>query len=119
MAKDKIYILGISAFFHDSAASLICDGEIVAAAQEERFTRIKGDASFPINSIEYCLKEAGIDINGLTEIVFYDKPIKKFDRILSSYMHRAPVGVASFVKAVPLWLKDKLWIEDLIKKTLK
>lgn len=113
------YILGISAFYHDSAAALIKNGEIVAAAEEERFTRIKGDSDFPIRSIRFCLNQAGIGVDDLSQIVFYDKPILKFDRILASYIHTAPKGLQSFLKAVPIWLKSKLWVEDQIRKTLK
>jgi len=112
-------ILGISAFYHDSAAALIKDGEIIAAAQEERFSRLKGDSSFPNMAIQYCLSEARISIDDVNHIVFYDKPIIKFERILSSYIHRAPWGLLSFIKAIPIWLKKKLWVEDLIKKELK
>jgi carbamoyltransferase len=112
------YVLGISAFYHDAAAAILKDGEILAAASEERFTRKKGDADFPKFSIEYCLKETGITISELEEIVFYDKPIQKFDRILASYIHRAPLGVESFLKAIPMWLKKKLWTEDEILKKL-
>ena len=115
----KIYILGISAFYHDSAAAVICNGEIIAAAQEERFTRKKADASFPINAINFCLSYANIEINDIDEVVFYDKPILKFDRILASYLHTAPLGIRSFFKAIPLWLREKLWVEDQIKKDLK
>ncbi|NLY74383.1 MAG: carbamoyltransferase [Firmicutes bacterium] len=112
------YILGISAFYHDSAAALLRDGEIIAAAAEERFTRKKGDSGFPSRAIEYCLKEAGIDAGRLDHVVFYDKPVLKFDRILASYIHTAPKGLASFLKAIPLWLREKLWVEDLIRKEL-
>lgn len=115
----KIYILGISAFYHDSAAAVICNGEIIAAAQEERFTRKKADASFPINAINFCLDYANIKISDIDEVVFYDKPILKFDRILASYLHTAPLGIRSFFKAIPLWLREKLWVEDQIKKDLK
>jgi carbamoyltransferase len=111
-------VLGISAYYHDSAAAIVVDGEIVAAAQEERFTRKKGDASFPINSIKYCLKEASLDVNKLSAVVFYDKPIVKFERIISSYIHNAPKGIGSFLQAIPLWLKSKLWIEDEIRNKL-
>lgn len=113
------YILGISAFYHDSASVLLKDGEIVAASQEERFTRRKGDESFPINSIQYALSEENITVSDIDFVVFYDKPILKFDRILASYIHRAPFGIRSFLMAVPLWLKSKLWTEDVIKKELK
>lgn len=115
--KDS-YILGISALYHDSASVLLKNGEIIAASQEERFTRKKGDENLPINSILYALKVAGITINEVDHIVFYDKPILKFDRILASYIHTAPKGLASFLKALPLWLKSKLWTEDQIKKEL-
>ncbi|MGC8765511.1 MAG: carbamoyltransferase family protein [Brevinematia bacterium] len=111
-------ILGISAFYHDSAAALVIDGDIVAAAQEERFTRKKGDADFPINAINYCLKEGGLEVNQLDAIVFYDKPIVKFERIIASYIHRAPAGLRSFLQAIPIWLKSKLWTEDEIKRRL-
>ncbi|MCK4908184.1 MAG: hypothetical protein KAS64_11570, partial [Spirochaetes bacterium] len=114
-----IYILGISAFYHDSAASLIKNGEIIAAAQEERFTRKKGDSSFPLNAVKYCLKQAGIKTGRLDHIVFYDKPILTFDRLLASYIHTVPRGLLSFVKAIPLWLRSKLWIEDTVKKELE
>ncbi len=113
-----MYILGISAFYHDSSASLLCDGTIIAAVQEERFTRKKADSSFPINSINYCLEFAGITIDEIEYIVFYDKPIQKFDRILASYLHTAPHGILSFLKSIPLWLKEKLWTEEIIQKKL-
>ncbi len=113
-----MYILGISAFYHDSAAAIIKDGDIVAACQEERWTRKKGDESFPINSINYCVKEAGITLDQLEAIVFYDKPIVKFERIISSYIHKAPIGLKSFLQAIPLWLKAKLWTEETIRKEL-
>jgi carbamoyltransferase len=113
-----IFILGISAFYHDSAAVLVKNGEIIAAAEEERFTRYKGDNNFPINAILFCFHEAGIVIDNVDYVVFYDKPILKFDRILASYIHTAPIGVASFIKSIPLWLKSKLWTEDQISKEL-
>ena len=112
----KINILGISAFYHDSAACLVRDGEIVAAAQEERFTRKKHDHRFPANAIEYCLREAGISNEELDHVVFYDKPWIKFERLLETYLAFAPVGIASFMKAMPLWLKKKLWMDDYIRK---
>jgi carbamoyltransferase len=112
------YILGISAFYHDSAAALLKNGEIVAAASEERFTRKKGDDSFPSNAIDFCLHHAGVTVSDLTHVVFYDKPVLKFDRILAQYIHTAPRGLSSFLKAVPLWLKSKLWTEDTIRKEL-
>jgi carbamoyltransferase len=109
-----MYILGISAFYHDSAACLIKDGAIVAAAQEERFTRKKHDQNFPLKSIEYCLREAGIPGSELDLVAFYDKPLLKFERILETYLAFAPKGLSSFIKAMPLWIKKKLWIKDLI-----
>ena len=113
-----MYILGISAFYHYSAASIIKDGYILAAAQEERFTRIKHDQNFPINAIKYCLKEAGITAQQLDYIAFYDKPFIKFERILETYLAYAPHGIKSFMKAIPLWIKKKIWMKELIKKEL-
>ena len=113
-----MYILGISAFYHDSAASLIEDGEILAAAQEERFTRIKNDADFPIHAIRYCLDEAGISLDQITAITFYDKPLIKFERLLETYLAFAPFGLTSFLKAMPIWIKDKLFLKLKIKKEL-
>ena len=101
-------ILGISAFYHDSAAALVVDGEIIAAAQEERFTRNKHDYSFPQNAIDYCLEEAGISAADLDYVAFYDKPIRKFERLLETYLAYAPAGYGSFRRAMPLWLKEKL-----------
>jgi len=111
-------ILGISAFYHDSAACLVVDGEIIAAAQEERFTRVKHDHNFPTNSVRYCLKEAGLTAHELDYIGFYDKPLLKFDRLLETYLDYAPRGFSSFLKAMPLWLKEKLWMPDLIRTEL-
>ena len=111
-------ILGISAFYHDSAACLVDKGEIIAAAQEERFTRKKHDYAFPSNAIEYCLSEAGIVGSQLDFIAFYDKPFLKFERLLETYLTYAPAGIRSFVKAMPLWIKQKLWMKDLIQKQL-
>src|SRR3954468_9859441 len=102
-------ILGISAFYHDSAACLLNDGEIVAAAQEERFTRKKGDSDFPSRAVEYCLKAGGITASDLTYVGFYDKPLLKFERILETYLAIAPNGFKSFLKAGPLWMKEKLY----------
>ncbi len=107
-------ILGISAFYHDSAACLVQDGKIVSAAQEERFSRKKHDHSFPENSINYCLENSNLKAEDLDYIVFYDKPLLKFERILETYLAYAPCGIVSFMKALPLWIKDKLWIKDLI-----
>src|SRR5690348_14731995 len=104
-----IFTLGISAFYHDSAACLLRSGDIVAAAQEERFTRIKGDASFPTRAIEYCLAAGGIGIGELSSVGFYDKPLLKFERILETYLSIAPRGFSSFLKAGLLWIKEKLF----------
>lgn len=113
-----MYILGISAFYHDSAAALIKDGAIIAAAQEERFTRKKHDHRFPKNAINYCLNEAKININDIDIVTFYDKPILKFERLLETYLSYAPIGIKSFIKAMPLWIKEKLWMKELIKTEL-
>lgn len=111
-------ILGISAFYHDSAACLVRDGEIAAAVQEERFTRKKHDFSFPSNSIKWCLKKEGIDVNDMDFIVFYEKPWIKFERILETAITCAPAGIRQFVQAMPLWLRQKLWIPEIIVKEL-
>ncbi len=111
-------ILGISAYYHDSAAALVVDGEIAAAAQEERFTRKKHDFNFPKNAVKYCLEHAGISAQDLNYVGFYDKPFIKFERILETYLAYAPFGLRSFLKAMPLWLSKKLWIRDVIKKEL-
>lgn len=113
-----IYILGISAFYHDSAACLVRGGDIVAAAQEERFTRKKHDASFPTQAIAFCLKEANITLKDVTYIGFYDKPFIKFERILFTYLAYAPFGLFSFLKAIPLWIKEKIFLKDLIRSQL-
>ncbi|OQY79315.1 MAG: hypothetical protein B6D45_01005, partial [Ignavibacteriales bacterium UTCHB3] len=110
------YILGISAFYHDSAAALLKDGEIIAAAQEERFTRKKHDHKFPVNAVKFCLKYAGINAGQLEAIAFYDKPFLKFNRIIETYLSYPGRGLNSFMLAMPLWLKQKLWIPDLIEK---
>ena len=110
-------ILGISAFYHDSAACLVQDGNIVAAAQEERFSRKKHDHRFPENAIKYCLDSAGINGQNLDYIAFYDKPFLKFERILQTYHEYAPKGLRSFLKAMPLWISQKLWIKDLIRNS--
>lgn len=111
-------ILGISCYYHDAAAALIQDGKIVAAAQEERFTRKKHDADFPINAIEYCLKQGKIQHKDVDLVCFYDKPFLKFERILETYLGFVPKGIQSAWKALPIWIKDKLWISDLIQKQL-
>ena len=113
-----MYILGISAFYHDSAACLLKDGEIIAAAQEERFTRIKHDPGFPHHAIKYCLEEAQLDSELLDQVVFYEKPFLKFERLLETYLAFAPKGFKSFLKAMPIWIKDKLFQKTAILKKL-
>ena len=111
-------ILGISAFYHDSAAALVEDGEIVAAAQEERFTRIKHDARFPTNAVAWCLEQAGAGAETIDHIAFYDKPFLKFERLLETYVAFAPKGFRSFRMALPLWLKEKLFQKRLLRDEL-
>ncbi|HEV8136039.1 MAG TPA: carbamoyltransferase, partial [Pyrinomonadaceae bacterium] len=113
-----VSILGISAFYHDSAACLVVDGEIVAAAQEERFSRVKHDHRFPINAARYCLKEANLNASQLDFVGFYDKPLLKFDRLLETYLDYSPSGFSSFLKSMPLWMREKLWMPDLIRTEL-
>ena len=113
-----MYILGISAYYHDSAACLVRDGEIVAAAQEERFTRKKHDAGFPEHAIAYCLNEVGLSASGIDYVVFYDKPFVKFERLLETYLAFAPRGFQSFVTSLPVWLKDKLFQKRVITDAL-
>jgi carbamoyltransferase len=112
-------ILGISAFYHDSAAALVEDGRIAAAAQEERFTRKKHDARFPAHAIEYCLKQAGVGLDAVDNVVFYDKPFLKFERLLETYLAFAPRGLRSFSMAIPVWLREKLFQKSLLKRELK
>jgi len=114
-----VRILGISAFYHDSAAALLEDGRIVAAAQEERFTRKKHDAHFPLHAIRYCLTEGGIALEDLDRVVFYDKPFVKFERLLETYLSFAPRGYKTFRMAIPLWLREKLFLKDLLLKELR
>ena len=111
-------ILGISAFYHDSAAALVRDGKIVAAVQEERFTRKRHDPDFPRQASRYCLESQGLTIKDVDYVVFYDKPLLKFERLLETYMATSPKGFTSYAKALPLWLKQKLWIPDTIKNEL-
>jgi carbamoyltransferase len=118
-SSTPVHILGISAFYHDSAACLVRDGEIIAAAQEERFTRKKHDPDFPSNAVRYCLKEGGISINDVSIVAFYEKPFLKFERLLWTYLAYAPCGLNSFLKAMPLWLKEKIFMKDLIREQLK
>ncbi len=112
-------ILGISAFYHDAAACLLIDGEIIAAVQEERFTREKHTPEFPVQSIKYCLQESGLEIDELDAVIFYDKPLLKFERILETYYAFAPKGIMSFLKAIPIWLNSKLFLKKVIKDNLK
>jgi carbamoyltransferase len=114
-----MYILGISAFYHDSAAAILKDGEIIAAAQEERFSRKKHDAGFPLNAAAYCLKETGVSIDQLEAVVFYDKPLLKFERLLETYYAFAPKGFPSFLMAMPVWLNEKLFLKKKIRDELK
>ena len=118
MTSGRTYVLGISAWYHDSAACLLADGEIVAAAQEERFTRKKGDASFPAHAAAWCLREAGIGVADVARVGFYDKPLLKFERILETYLDVAPRGFASFRLAGPLWVKEKLFTDRDLRRAL-
>ena len=111
-------ILGVSAFYHDSAACLVKDGVIIGAAQEERFTRKKHDASFPANAVKYCLTEGGISVADLDLVAFYEKPFLKFDRILHSYLSYAPAGLRSFLMAIPLWIRERIWMKELLHREL-
>ena len=111
-------VLGISAYYHDSAAALLRDGELVAAAQQERFTRKKHDAGFPAEAIRYCLEAGDLDLDGVDRVVFYDKPLVKFERLLETYLSYAPSGFRSFVAAMPVWLKEKLYLKATLKKEL-
>ncbi|MCX6621821.1 MAG: carbamoyltransferase [Acidobacteria bacterium] len=112
-------ILGISAFYHDSAAALVVDGDVVAAAQEERFSRKKHDARFPHNAVTYCLKHGGVSLGALDYVVFYDKPFLKFERLLTTYLGFAPAGLRSFQMAMPLWIREKLFQKDMLRRELK
>lgn len=112
-------ILGISAYYHDSAAAIIIDGEIVAAAQEERFSRIKHDPAFPAQAILFCLKAANCNIYDLDSIIFYDKPLLKFERLLETYLAHAPRGIRSFIRAMPIWLKEKLYLKNVLRRELR
>ncbi|MFM8357659.1 MAG: carbamoyltransferase N-terminal domain-containing protein, partial [Verrucomicrobiota bacterium] len=112
------HLLGISAYYHDSAACLVRDGVIVAAAQEERFSRRRHDAAFPRRAVEYCLREAGIGLGQVECVAFYEKPFLKFDRLIHSYLALAPAGLPSFLKAMPVWLKEKLWTKARLAEEL-
>lgn len=116
--RESINVLGLSAFYHDSAATLLVNGEIIAAAQEERFTRKKHDAAFPVHAIAYCLEEAGLSLSDIDFITFYDKPLVKFERLLETYLGYAPRGFRSFVMAIPVWLKEKLFLKVTLKREL-
>lgn len=113
-----VAVLGISAYYHDSAAALVSGGELIAAAQEERFSRKRHDARFPRHAIRYCLSEAAIALTDLDYVVFYDKPILKFDRLLETYLSYAPRGFRSFLAAMPAWIKEKLYLKDALKNSL-
>jgi carbamoyltransferase len=112
-------ILGISCYYHDSAAAIIQDGNIIAAVEEERFSRIKFDDSFPKQAIDWCIKESGLSPNDIDVVAFYDKPILKFDRLLDNYIAVAPRGMYSFLDVIPKWIHKRLWIKGEIKKQLK
>lgn len=112
-------ILGISAFYHDSAAAIIQDGKVIAAAQEERFTRIKHDPDFPVNAVKFCLKYSGVSINDVDAIAFYDKPLLKFERLLETYYGFAPKGLLSFIKSMPVWIKEKMFLKRVINEELE
>src|SRR5215204_3886057 len=111
-------ILGISAFYHDSAAALVVDGKVVAAAQEERFTRRKHDPGFPTHAVRYCLEAAGIKADELDHVVFYEKPFLKFERLLETYLAFAPRGFQSFRKAIPVWSREKLFQKHILRDEL-
>src|SRR5215208_130230 len=117
-AASPVNILGISAFYHDSAACLVRDGKIIAAAQEERFTRKKHDPHFPIHSTRYCLNEGKIKLSAVDYVVFYDKPLLKFERLLETYASFAPRGLRSFIMSMPLWMKEKLFLKKLLLQEL-
>ena len=119
MYRKSVKILGLSCFYHDSAAALIIDGKIAAAAQEERFSRKKHDHRFPTEAVGFCLKQGGLRAEDLDFVVFYDKPFLKFERILETQLACAPKGIFSFLKAAPLWIKQRLWMKELIRKELK
>jgi carbamoyltransferase len=111
-------ILGVSALYHDSAAALVIDGDLVAAAQEERFTRVKHDSRIPVHAIAYCLEQANLGAAQLDLVGFYDKPLLKFDRLLSTYFSFAPQGVRSFATAMPVWLRQKLFVKRELRRAL-
>ena len=114
-----MYVLGISCYYHDSAAAILKDGKVIAAIEEERFSRKKFDDGFPESSIKWCLKQANVLPNEINSIAFYDKPIIKFERLLDNYISVAPRGLYSFLDVIPKWLHKRLWIKDEIKNSLK
>ena len=114
----KKFILGISCFYHDSAAVLLCEGDIKVAVQEERFSRKKHDARFPINAVKYCLRSQKIDLRDIESIIYYEKPLLTFERLLETYLGSAPRGIRSFITAMQVWLKEKLFLKSLLKKNL-
>src|SRR6185436_16013537 len=118
LSAPLMHILGISAFYHDSAACLVEDGRIVAAAEEERFSRKKHDARFPDAAVRFCLEKAGIGVGELDHVVFYDKPFLKMERLLDTFSRTAPRGLWPYLKAMPLWLREKLWMRDVIEKAI-
>ncbi len=118
-SNSKINILGISCFYHDSAATLISNGEIISAVQEERFTRIKHDSEFPLNAINFCLQSNNIDLREISYIVYYEKPLLTFERLLETYLGSAPRGGRSFISAMQVWLKEKIFLKSEIKKKFK
>ena len=112
-------IVGISAYYHDSAAVIVRDGDIVAAAQEERFTRKKHDAGFPASALSYCLDAAGVKLEQVDYVAFYDKPFLKFERLLETYLAFAPRGFKSFCTAIPIWLEEKLFLKNMLIRELR
>jgi len=113
-----VNILGISCFYHDAAAALLCDGRLIAAAHEERFTRKRHDPDLPVEAAKYCLEEARLRIEDIDYVAFYDKPFVKFERILTTYLSTFPRSLPSFTKAIPVWLKEKLWVPNAIREQL-
>ena len=113
------YIIGLSSYYHDSAAALIRDGEIIVAVQEERFTRKKHDSNFPINAIKHCLTSQNIDLRDINSIIYYEKPLLTFERLLETYLGTAPRGIRSFIAAMQVWLKEKLFLKSELKKQFK
>ena len=114
-----MYTLGISCYYHDSAAAVLKDGKVIAAVEEERFSRKKFDDGFPKLAIDWCLKEAGINAETIDSVAFYDKPVLKFERLLDNYIGVAPRGLFSFLDVIPKWIHKRLWVKDEIKKYLK